>query len=245
MTPAAADNEAIALLSEDTKALCAAADYCKSLEDFDDWLDPMALIPAEEKLVAWRSLSANTRQGLTAAKTRRLADTTQELSQQPTEATAEQIQPQKPQQDASPAKVGAEAINLNLSPEWLLKEGLRYCGRYNRFNQLETSPLANSAMKGKSQAERDRVCDEYIQRMIVVLEVRKGPQWEELKRLAKDARKAAIALGCYCVPERCHCETIKLIIDGLNVGKKPAEIISELRASLPAKQENLLGAIAS
>ena len=86
------EKKAIALLSEDTKALCASADYCKSPEDFDDWLDPMALIPAEEKLVAWRSLSARTRQGLTAAKERRLADTAKESTQQ---LTAAKISPQE------------------------------------------------------------------------------------------------------------------------------------------------------
>jgi hypothetical protein len=69
-----------------------------------------------------------------------------------------------------------------------------YCGR--------GSPLGNPhVMRGKSQRERDRVCDLYA------AEFPTPEQKKECERIMEWLDEMPVALECFCVPKRCHCET--------------------------------------
>ena len=75
-----------------------------------------------------------------------------------------------------------------------------YCGR--------GSPLGNRhVMMGKSDAERDRVCDLYE------AEFPTPTQEAECQRIAALARRTPIFLECFCAPKRCHAETPKRRIE--------------------------------
>jgi hypothetical protein len=135
------------------------------------------------------------------------------------------------------------AHNLIKEPSLLLPGANRiYIGRASKSQQLPGSVFANlSRMKGKSLAERDRVCNEDILSLIRVLEVQDGPRWEELKRLALKVRKGeSVKLLCYCAPLRCHGDAIALAINRLAARPKVSVIIAELRSMVPANQTNLL-----
>ena len=70
-----------------------------------------------------------------------------------------------------------------------------YCGR--------GSVLGNPhVMQNNSKAERDRVCDLY-EKQFPTLHQKSECYWiiEKLKR-------HPVALQCFCVPKRCHCETV-------------------------------------
>jgi hypothetical protein len=117
-----------------------------------------------------------------------------------------------------------------------------YIGRANKSQQLPGSVFANpSRMKGKSLAERDRVCNEDLLSLIRVLEVQDGPRWKELKRLALKVRKGdEVKLLCYCKPLRCHGDAIALVINRLATRVKVSAVIAELRSLIPANQTQLL-----
>lgn len=75
-----------------------------------------------------------------------------------------------------------------------------YCGR--------GSALGNPhVMRGKSVAERDRVCDLYE------AEFPTPAQEAECQRIAALAQHMPVFLECFCVPKRCHVETAKRRID--------------------------------
>lgn len=79
-----------------------------------------------------------------------------------------------------------------------------YCGR--------GSALGNPyVMQGSSQAERDRVCEEYRKYFNRKVRIEKdGKMLEQLRTIWKLARSnTQVSLGCYCAPARCHCETIR------------------------------------
>lgn len=69
-----------------------------------------------------------------------------------------------------------------------------YCGR--------GSALGNPhVMRGKSKSERNRVCDLYA------TEFPTPEQKAECAWIAEQLKTQPIALECFCVPKRCHCET--------------------------------------
>jgi len=71
-------------------------------------------------------------------------------------------------------------------------------------------------MKDKSQAERDRVCDEYNLWLRKRYADASSPQRRELERLADlVASGQKLALECCCAPLRCHGLTIKAAIEGI------------------------------
>lgn len=86
-----------------------------------------------------------------------------------------------------------------------------YCGR--------GSPLGNPhAMRGMSKAERDRVCDLYAAEF---------PTWEQMKECAwildymRRRPGKDLELECFCVPKRCHCETIRdYLLKRLDAGEE-------------------------
>jgi hypothetical protein len=141
------------------------------------------------------------------------------------------------------ARGGCTMHNLIQEPSLLLSGANSvYIGRANKSQQLPGSVFANlSRMKGKSLAERDRVCNEYILSLIRVLEVQDGPRWKELKRLALKVRKGDdVKLLCYCKPLRCHGDAIALAINRLATRVKVSAVIAELRSLIPANQTQLL-----
>ena len=76
-----------------------------------------------------------------------------------------------------------------------------YCGR--------PSPLGNP-FPMRTEADRDRVCDEYQKWFTDNLEVLKP----ELRKFwIKGAKDGELFLGCFCAPKRCHCDTIKAFLE--------------------------------
>ena len=82
------------------------------------------------------------------------------------------------------------------------------------------SPLGNPfVMKDKSEAERNRVCDEYIpwlddqlQHNQVVI--------NEMNRLFQMALNVNVTLGCFCSPKRCHGDTVKEKLEQMLAARK-------------------------
>jgi hypothetical protein len=79
-----------------------------------------------------------------------------------------------------------------------------------------TSPLGNPfRMRDQSMQERNRVCDEYYDYFHTNLNPDLAPVGflEQLDQILRAATFSDISLGCWCVPKRCHCQTIKNYID--------------------------------
>lgn len=75
-----------------------------------------------------------------------------------------------------------------------------YCGR--------GSVLGNPhVMRGKSDRERNRVCDLYEK------EFPTPAQEAECQHIARLAKRMPVFLECFCTPKRCHVETAKRRID--------------------------------
>jgi len=92
-----------------------------------------------------------------------------------------------------------------------------YCGR--------GSALGNP-FRMNNESERDRVCDQYIEWFydkideasfldIVYNDYDPGwnPQTKMLVAIYHAASLGDINLGCFCVPKRCHCDTIKEFLE--------------------------------
>ena len=84
-----------------------------------------------------------------------------------------------------------------------------YCGRGNAPAGMVNARMGNPfVMKDQSDAERDRVCDEYA----VWIFGRKPDEYTDkvLHRIAEHVSNGRqVALYCYCAPKRCHCESIR------------------------------------
>lgn len=105
---------------------------------------------------------------------------------------------------------------MNHHPITIIKKGnyypdygvVIYCGR--------GSALGNPhVMRGKSDAERDRVCDLY--------EAGFGnpAQERECQRIARYAREMPVFLECFCAPKRCHLETVKRRVEEILKSEEP------------------------
>ena len=70
------------------------------------------------------------------------------------------------------------------------------------------SPLGTPFVM-KSEADRDRVCDQYAVWFEERVKAGDALVMNELRRLYKIAKRGGLVLGCYCAPKRCHGETIK------------------------------------
>mgnify|MGYP000898254341 FL=1 len=76
-----------------------------------------------------------------------------------------------------------------------------------------TSVLGNP-FKMQSENERDLVCDKYIKYITSKILERDKAILGELKRLIQILLiYGKIELFCWCVPKRCHAETIKKILE--------------------------------
>ena len=84
-----------------------------------------------------------------------------------------------------------------------------------RFDCTRRGPLGNPFVMWEEK-DRNKVCDQYeswFQKQIVE---DTNPEFvEQLEQLVKNAKGASgdIELMCWCVPKRCHCETIKKYIE--------------------------------
>jgi hypothetical protein len=95
-----------------------------------------------------------------------------------------------------------------------------YLGPIHPFEEVERVPIHRGTPLGNpfkmvsyNQKERDRVCDEYDTWVRAKL-LEPGAELEQLMTLvslAKDGKD--IELVCFCVPKRCHGETIKRLIE--------------------------------
>jgi len=94
--------------------------------------------------------------------------------------------------------------NIKKNPDIKSDSKYIYCGR--------GSALGNPfSMNNYSQEERDRVCveyDKYINQTLTDTDKR-----NQLNKIWKTGlENGEVILGCYCAPQRCHCDTIKQIL---------------------------------
>lgn len=87
-----------------------------------------------------------------------------------------------------------------------------YCGR--------GTALGNPYVLGKD-GNRDEVCDKYESAFKKMTEQAHyaSPFAIQLAKIEAEARKGDVRLGCYCAPQRCHCETIKHYIETKLLGE--------------------------
>lgn len=83
------------------------------------------------------------------------------------------------------------------------------------------SPMGNPfVMENQSDAERNRVCDEYEQWIRKQIANNNPRIINELRRLnAIHNEKGELTLGCFCAPKRCHGDFIKTILEFHNTEK--------------------------
>jgi hypothetical protein len=99
-----------------------------------------------------------------------------------------------------------KVVNIATEPEVKKEENYIYCGR--------GSALGNPyQMKNKSKEERNRVCNEYEK--YIKEEIKNNQEIKnQLNLIWNTVRKHGEAkIGCFCAPKRCHCETIKEILE--------------------------------
>ena len=80
------------------------------------------------------------------------------------------------------------------------------------------SPLGNpSKMRNRSDAERNRVCDEYEPWLRKQYTLPGSPQRRALDQLVERHRAGEdLLLECYCAPQRCHADFVKHAIERLS-----------------------------
>jgi len=73
-----------------------------------------------------------------------------------------------------------------------------------------SSPLGNPfTMQQLTQADRNKVCDEYAEYFAVKLQQKDTTFMTELNRLIGIYKKfGMLNLFCWCAPQKCHAETI-------------------------------------
>jgi len=69
------------------------------------------------------------------------------------------------------------------------------------------------AMRNQSQAERNRVCEEYQIWFDNKVKSKDPSVRQELIRLYNLAKTRDIQLSCFCAPKRCHGDIIKAFLD--------------------------------
>lgn len=79
--------------------------------------------------------------------------------------------------------------------------GFIYCGR---------GTALGNPFKMRNEADRDRVCDLYIDWFAAKIK-NKDPKVLELLREIYQAglRDGIVKIGCYCAPKRCHLDTVR------------------------------------
>lgn len=110
--------------------------------------------------------------------------------------------------------IGVKWINIDNS------ENI-YCGK--------GSPLGNPyATKDMSLSERNIACDKYHILLKEQSNINGSVMRNEMKRILKLYKSGNnINLQCYCSPKRCHCESIKKLIEGVTYNTPKTEPINE------------------
>ena len=87
-----------------------------------------------------------------------------------------------------------------------------YCGRGRVPYGMVGVGMGNTfEMNDQSDAERNRVCDEYE----AWINSQSAGEWSHnvIQRITQRVNEGkSVALYCWCAPKRCHCDTIKLIV---------------------------------
>lgn len=88
-----------------------------------------------------------------------------------------------------------------------------YCGRANPYYKFKESPLSNPIAL-PSENQRNKVCDAYGLYLIDKIENSDQAIMTELMKLRElYCKHGKLDLVCWCAPKRCHCDTIKHIMD--------------------------------
>lgn len=91
--------------------------------------------------------------------------------------------------------------------QWTRQPYQIYCGRANPHYGFKASPLAN--IFGPAD-DRDKVCDLFEQYFDNATQLGDAVIMAELARLhAIKQQYGKLELMCWCMPKRCHCQTIK------------------------------------
>lgn len=81
--------------------------------------------------------------------------------------------------------------------------------------KVDRSSILGNPFKMNDESDRDRVCDEYKEYFYKKIKLKNPNFITELNRIYNLSYENNIALGCWCIPLRCHAEVIKEYIDGL------------------------------
>jgi len=88
-----------------------------------------------------------------------------------------------------------------------------YVGRWNSPHKLRSSPLANPYTIGKD-GTREEVIEAYQAWLLVQINNESPGVMNELKRIAALAKASDVLyLTCWCKPEGCHADIIKLCVE--------------------------------
>ena len=80
--------------------------------------------------------------------------------------------------------------------------------KVDRSNRILGNPFIM-----KDEKDRDLVCNQYNSWIMEKLSSDDHDVVEELNRIHALSMKSDIALGCWCVPKRCHAESILTILN--------------------------------
>lgn len=99
--------------------------------------------------------------------------------------------------------------------QWTNQPYQVYCGRANAHYKLAASPLAN--IFGPSD-DRNHACDLFEQFFDVQVQLEDKSIMAELERLlALYLQYGKLELMCWCMPKRCHVDTIKrYLVNAIN-----------------------------
>lgn len=80
--------------------------------------------------------------------------------------------------------------------------------------RVDRSSVLGNPFRMYDESQRDAVCDKYAAYFARKVEAKDEAFMQELRRLYKIHRKyGKLVLYCWCVPKRCHAETIKAFLD--------------------------------
>jgi hypothetical protein len=91
-----------------------------------------------------------------------------------------------------------------------------YCGRAGKG---EAGLLGNPFAVNVTHSNRDEVCDKFQVHFDMMIKACEGSLYRRMRELYKIALTQDVELACFCVPKRCHCETIKNFLD-LKLGER-------------------------
>lgn len=89
-----------------------------------------------------------------------------------------------------------------------------YCGRGSVLGNPYVIKDKNKNHKGKFEVStRDEACDKYKEYFDLQIKNKNEAFLQELRNIYSKLLTQDVNLGCFCAPQRCHCETIKDFIE--------------------------------